>query len=343
MTANSRAGRPPTIRDVAALADVSLATVSRVVNRSGSVAPDTRLRVERAVAQLDFVTSASARTVRPGVRSMTWGLLIDDVDSHYFGRLAVELDREAQAHGTTLMIAVTQKEWAREKHLIKEMASRRVDGLLVVPANGDVHGERSRQAGVPRVYLDRFPGGGTAADVVTFDYHRAVADQVDDLWARGHRRIAFVGGEVDSDPGSRRYAAWRDKLHEHGVVVDADLMSQLVSVGHRSAVTAREATLRILDAAEPPTAIVTTTGLLLLGLLEAATARGSAVEIVGSEDITAAFLSPVPLSLVAADFTLLARAAVELLTARIEGLDAPPQTRLLPTGMVRYGHDRRAP
>lgn len=333
VTNNQKAGQPPTIRDVAALAGVSLATVSRVINHSERVADDTRQRVERAVTQLDFLSSTSARTLRPGVRSMTWGLLVDDVDSHYFGRLADELDRAAQTHGSTLLISVTRKQWAREKHLIKEMASRRVDGLLVLPANGDTLGERSRQVGVPRVYLDRFPGGGIAADVVTFDYYRAIAEQMDELWQRGHRRIAFIGGEVETDPGSRRHAAWRDKLHEHGAASD----DQLVSVGHREADTARRAMVDMLRAAEPPTAVVTTTGLLLLGLLQAVTQEGGQLEIVGSEDITAAFLAPVPLTLFQADFELLAREAVQLLTARIDGLHSPPQTRLLPTSHVRYG------
>ncbi|MFC7620736.1 LacI family DNA-binding transcriptional regulator [Microlunatus sp. GCM10028923] len=327
-------GRPPTIRDVAARARVSMSTVSRVLNDSGPASPDARERVLRAVDELDFVTSASARTVRPDVRSMTWGLLVDDVDSHYFARIVVELDRAAQEHGSTLLVAVTQKAWAREKHLVKEMTSRRVDGLIVVPANGDEYGERQRQTGVPRVYLDRFPGGGITADVVTFDYYRAVADQVEELWRRGHRRIAFVGGEIETDPGTRRYAAWNDGLHQHGLPVE----TRLVSVGHGAAATARRATEDLLRAADPPTAIVTTTGLLLLGVLEAVAGAGATVEVAASEDIDAAFLSPVPLRLVQADIDRLAHEAVELLVARIEGADGPPQTRMLPVGHIRHGY-----
>ncbi len=314
-----------------------MATVSRVINDSGPASPDARERVLRAVGELDFVTSASARTVRPDVRSMTWGLLVDDVDSHYFARIVVELDRAAQEHGSTLLVAVTQKAWAREKHLVKEMASRRVDGLIVVPANGDLSGERQRQTGVPRVYLDRFPGGGIAADVVTFDYYRAVADQVEGLWRRGHRRIAFVGGEIETDPGTRRYAAWSDKLYEHGLPVE----SRLVSVGHGAAATARQAARDLLATEDPPTAIVTTTGLLLLGVLAAVSELGADVEVAASEDISAAFLSPVPLSLVEADIGQLAREAVMLLAARIDGWDEAPQTRILPVGHVRHGYPEK--
>ena len=326
--------RPPTIKDVAALAGVSMSTVSRVLNGSAAVSSEAADSVRRAVDRLDFVLSTSARTLRPGVRSRTWGLLVDDVDSHYFGRLVAELDRAAEAHGMTLLIAATPTKWEREKHLIKEMGSRRVDGLLVVPANGDVHGERARVSAVPAVYIDRLPSG-IVADVVTFDYYRAMADLVEGLGQRGHRRIAFIGGEVETDPGSRRFAAWRDKVREHGGRLD----EELVSVGHVQADSARDAVVTMLRAAEPPTAVVTTTGLLLLGLLEGITTEGADVEIVGSEDISAAFLSPVPLTLVEADLGLLARHAIEMLIARLDGpADAPAETRMLPTGQVHYGN-----
>ncbi|HEY3557663.1 MAG TPA: LacI family DNA-binding transcriptional regulator [Kribbella sp.] len=323
--------KPPTIKDVATLAGVSMSTVSRVLNGSAAVQDETAERVRRAVTQLDFVLSASARALRPGVRSMTWGLLVDAVESHYFSTLIAELDRAAQAHGSTLLVSVTQKEWAREKHLIKEMSSRRVDGLFVVPANGDVLGERSRLAGAPIVYVDRIPSG-VVADVVTFDYYRAMAELVEELWDQGHRRMAFIGGEVDTDPGSRRYAAWNDILRRHGSTPDPEL----VSVGHLVAGTATEAVLGMLRSDQPPTAVVTTTGLLLLGVLHAIALEGADVEVACSEEIDAAFLSPVPLTVVAADFTALVSNAVDLLAARIDGTNSgPPTTKLLPTGRLR--------
>lgn len=322
--------RPPTIRDVAAMAGVSPATVSRVLNNSGPTAPETRERVLTAVDRLDFVSSASARTLRPDARSLTWGLLIDDVDSHYFARIIGELDQAAQEHGSTLLVSVTHKQWAREKHLVREMASRRVDGLLIVPANGDLLGERQRQTAVPRVYMDRFPGA-TVGDVVTFDYYRAVVDQFDDLWRRGHRRIAFIGGEVDTDPGTRRLAAWRDKQYEHGGVDDHDL----ISVGHLTSETAGRAMTKMLRSSESPTAVITTTGTLLTGLLQAVSVERAAIEIAASETIRTAFLSPVPLSLVEAEFELLAREAVALLINRIDGSQDSPQTKMLPVRHIK--------
>lgn len=326
------------MKEVASLAGVSIATVSRVLNSPVSVSAAAQERVQDAIARLDYVSNTSARTLRPGVRSMTWGLLVDDVDSHYFGRLVDELDRAAQAQQSTLLVAFTQKHWTRERSLIKEMISRRVDGLLVVPADGDDSGERARLASQPVVYLDRIPRG-ISADVVTFDYYRAVSDQVEDLWSRGHRRIAFVGGVTSHDPGSRRYAAWADKLREHGGTIDP----ALVSVNHRDDDRAGAALARMLESADPPTAVVTTTGGLLVQLLRTVSLSGAQIEIVGSEDVAAAFLSPVPLTLLQADLAAMARIAADLLTSRIDG-DGDhdePQVHMLPTNQISYGNPNR--
>ncbi len=213
------------------------------------------------------------------------------------------------------------------------MISRRVDGLLIVAADGDNSGERARLPSQPVVYLDRIPRG-VAADVVTFDYYRAVSEQVEDLWTRGHRRIAFVGGETGNDPGARRYAAWKDKIRDHGGTVDPGL----VSVHHRDDGAAGDALAAMLDSPDPPTAVVATTGGILTQLLRTVQDRRADLEIVGSEDIPAAFLSPVPLTLVRADLADLARVAAERLALRIESGDgSEPEVRILPTTQVRYG------
>lgn len=329
---------PPTIRDVAALAGVSVTTVSRVLNSAPKVSSDARARVTAAVERLDFVTSPAARALRPGTTSRTWGLLVDEVTSFYFGRLVEELDRVGQERGCTLLVSTTHKLLDRERRLSREMALRRVDGLFIVPASGDRSTLPQRDSGLPTVYLDRFPFG-TVADVVTFDYYQAVADQVDDLWQRGHRRIAFIGGEVREDPGARRFAAYRDSLTLHGV----PLHSELVSTGHVDGHTASAVAAGLLDRPDPPTAIVTTTGAVTLDILRAVQDRVSTVElppdleIVGSEDFGSAFLSPVPLSLVVADLGDLAKVATDLLIGRIEGtLSGDPVTRSLPTTVVRH-------
>lgn len=331
-----------TIRDVASAAGVSTATVSRVLNRSAPVAAETRERVEQVVAELHFVTSPGARSLRPNVRSMTWGLLVDDVDSHWFGRLVGRLDEAAQAHASTLIVSITQKDPEREHRLVAEMAARRVDGLLVVPTTDAPDTARRTWAPpMPVVHVDRIPRR-VVGDVVTFDYYAAVTEQIEQLWQRGHRRIAFIGGVVSEDPGIRRYAAYRDTLHGHGHVP----AEELISTGHLTGETAARALTEMLARPDPPTGVVTTVGTVLLGLLRGIGRGGADLEIVGSEDFGAGFLSPVPLTLVQADAAELARRSADVLTARIAGTAGAPTTTLLPTTLVQHGphpHGPRTP
>lgn len=324
--------RAPTVHDVAALAGVSTATVSRVLNNSGRTSENARARVLDAVRRLDYVANVPAKTMQPGSRSRSWGLIVDDVNSYFFGRMVAELDRAAQTDGSTLFVASTQKRWEREKQLIRDMRGRRIDGLLIVPTSGE-DGVRDQLAKLPAVYMDRFPRGLTDIDVVTFDVYRPIIDEMSQLWQRGHRRFAFIGGNVSADPGSRRLAAWTDFLHEHGATIDPSMVSTGNDVEAQSAL----AMAAILDRPDPPTAVVTTHNALLLGLLHVVVERRAHIEIIAAEDFDAAFLSPVPLHVISGDPSLIACTAAERLRNRIHGDTSASEATLLPTTTTHYG------
>ena len=318
---------PPTIREVAALAGVSIATVSRVVNQSSQVAPETRQRVQQAITHLGFVSSPAARAMRPGVRSLTWGLLVDELSSGYFG----------------LLVSTTQKRLEREVHLIREMARRKVDGLFVVAGNGDhsslgPHGSGWGDSSVPLVYLDRIPSG-QSVDVVTFDYYHAVQRQVERLWQLGHRRLGYIAGEVREDPGSRRFAAFRDTVVARGGSVD----ESLISVDHVTAETAGAAAIPMLDRPDPATALVCTTSSITLGIVQAMVTAGLTAELAAGEDFEGGFLAPFPLHVIQADLQLLAQEGATLLLDRIADTGpAHPVTHMLATSEFHHGPDSRS-
>lgn len=329
MTGGAATGRP-TIRDVARRSGVSVATVSRVLNGTAPVAPETKRRVQEAVAALDFISSASARTLRPGTRSRAWALLVDDVDSPYFAELAEKLDRAAQDHGSTLIIGATHKLYQRERELVREMASRRVDGLLIAAASG---GDRrgSNVTDPPTVFIDRIPTG-VVADVVTFDHYAAVVDQVNAFLERDRRRIGFLGGIVAEDPGSRRYAAYADALRLRGLPLD----ESIISVLHDDEQSAYTATRELLAQPDPPTALVITTAQLLLGALRAVHDHPADVELSASEDLRGSFLTPVPLLVSTPAVSDLADRAASLLSARIAGQRSTvPESIVLPVAQQR--------
>ncbi len=310
----------PTLRDVADSANVSMSTVSRVLNGKAGVAPPTRLRIERALRQLDYVSNLSARTLR-GTRSMTYALLVDDLSAGFFSPLAEALTRIALDDGCTLLIVTTQKAYEREKEIVAGMQARQVDGLFVVPAVDDDTGERARRSlNLPVVYVERFPVAAQG-DVVTFDYHRAGVEQIDHLWDSGHRRIAFLGGQVAGDPGSRRLAAYRDGLRDHGAEVDL----ALVSTGHATDVgraqsadqSVRSALVAMMALPDPPTAIVVTVAPLLRPTLMMCAENQWALHVASYESFEPVGLTPVPLMVTHGDLDDLARTAAEMLRSRI--------------------------
>jgi LacI family transcriptional regulator len=336
----------PTLRDVAELAGVSMSTVSRVLNERGGVTADKRIRVERALTQLDYVSNVSARSLR-GTRSRTYALLVDDLASVFFSELAESLTRIALERGCTLLIVTTQKAYERERRIITDMRARQVDGLFVVAASGDDTGHRGRNpSAIPVVYVERFPPG-VDADVVTFDYYQAGLDQIDRLWAAGHRRIAFLGGNITEDPGRRRLAAFRDGIRTHGLIPDPEL----ISTGHLSEASAEPAVDHLRLLADPPTAVVVTVAPLLRTTLRIAAEHDWAISIASYESVDTPELTPVQLYVTDTDLDELARTAADILRARIEtatdpgdtpssgnGAGAPPAARtvLIPTMISGY-------
>ncbi|SDS28156.1 LacI family DNA-binding transcriptional regulator [Microlunatus soli] len=325
----------PTLRDVAALAGVSMSTVSRVLNDRGGVTPEKRARIEQALQQLDYVTNVSARSLR-GTRTRTYALLVDDLNTAFFSGLAESLTKIALEDGCTLLIVTTQKAYERERRILMEMRARQVDGLFVVAASGDRSGDRARHpAGLPVVYVERFPPG-IDADVVTFDYYRAGLEQIDQLWADGHRRIAFLGGTVAEDPGRRRLAAFRDGLRSHGVEPDPDL----ISTDHLTDQDTWPALEQLRTLADPPTALVVTVAPPLHAALRMAAEHDWPIAIASYETIDTPELTPVRLIITHGDLDELARVAAQtlqgLLADQPVGRTTEHRTVLLDTVVDRY-------
>src|SRR3954463_503479 len=165
------AGRRPTMREVAAVAGVSLSTVSRAINGDPKVAPDLAEKVRQAVAMLGYRRDITATTLRRADRlSASIGLVFDDVANPFHAMLQRGIEDVARDRGVLAFAGSSDEDAGRERDLVQAFLSRRVDGLIVVPAGSD-HGYlvRDRDAGVAVVFVDR-PPGFIDADVVLSDH-----------------------------------------------------------------------------------------------------------------------------------------------------------------------------
>ncbi len=255
------------MRDVAALAGVSIKTVSRVVNREGGVTPDVVARVEKAVAQLGYRHNLAASNLRRvNSRSAMIGALLQDVSNSFSASLLRSLEDAARDRDVVIIASSLDEEADRERELVEGLVRRRVDGLLLMPATDrqDYLSDELR-SGLPVVFVDRRPNG-VDADSVTIDNALGSQLAVEHLVAHGHRRIAMLGDLPTIQTASARARGFRAAVAKAGIPEEAGL----VEMSLRSSEDAIAAVGRLLDSAEPPTALFAARNSLAIGALRAA-------------------------------------------------------------------------
>src|SRR3954447_2609675 len=329
--------RSTSVKDVAALAGVSLGTVSNVLNRPDRVAAGTRARVEQAMAELGFVRNESARQLRAG-GSLTLAYVMLDATNPFFTDVAQGVEEAAEEADLSLFICNSDNRAERELTYLNRLQEQRVQGVLITPVDPDSSTlDDIVRRGTPVVIVDRTRTGDT---------HCSVA--VDDLLGarlpgepppeNGHDRIAFVGGpETIGQVRDRRRGALRaltDAGRSEADLVRVDTAALTVTEG-------RAAGERIagMAAGDRPTAALCANDLLALGLLQQYVTLGLRVPedlaIVGYDDIVFAAAAAVPLTSVRQPRRRLGQTAAELLLAEAEPGHEHRQVAVTPERVVR--------
>jgi LacI family transcriptional regulator len=330
------------MREVAALAGVSLSTVSRAINDDPKVAPDLAEKVRRAVAMLGYRRDVTATTLRRADRlSASIGLVFDDVANPFHATVHRGIENVARERGVLAFAGSSDEDPGRERDLVQAFLSRRVDGLAIVPAGSD-HGylTRDRDAGVALVFVDR-PPGYIDADVVLSDHAGGARAATAHLVAAGHRRIGYLGDRRRIHSAAERLRGHTEALAAAGVAYDPALVRMEIE----GSAMARRATEELLSSENPPTAVFAAQNLITIGAVAALRARGlqRAVAFVGFDDLTLADAVDPGLTVVAQDATGIGRAAAEALFARLDGADGPSRTVVLPTTLIARGSGEIAP
>jgi len=316
---------PPGLKDVAALAGVSIKTVSNVVNGYVHVAPETRARVQAAVDELGYKPNVAARQLRSG-RSGVIALALPELQSPYFAEIAGLIVQAAERRSWTVLIDQTDGHADRERNLVAGLRRHAIDGLIFSPlalAGEELtHGD-----GTPMVLLGERVSHGPA-DHVVIDNEVAAADATTHLAALGRRRIAAIGAQ-DFPSGvtaQQRLAGYRRALADAGLPAHPGLVAPVVSF-HRADGAAAMAAL--LEAAEPPDAVFCFNDLLALGAIRTLLRRGIRVPediaVMGFDDIEDGRFSTPTLSTIAPDRAGIAEIAIDLLAERMGQSQEPPR------------------
>ncbi len=324
-----------TIRDVARLAAVSVASVSNALNDPERVSPALRARVTSAVEALGYLPHAAARNLRRRSSNLL-GLLVADITNPFFTEMIRAIETVASAAGYSVLLGNCDETPAREEAHLTVLRAHRVGGILLAPT-GLASARRTALLAATRtpiVLVDRALDG-LGLDTIVLDNHLAARLAVDHLVALGHRRIALITGPATVATGAERLSGYRDALAQHGLGFDADLVRD---AGFREA-AAYQASTDLLARAEPPSAVLAANNLMTLGLMRALADLGRRcpgdVSVVAIDDLIWSSAFHPRLTTVAQPVEQMGRRAIGRLLDRISGrIDGPGETFRLPPELI---------
>src|ERR1700694_1989494 len=246
----SRPRTRATMRDVAALAGVSIKSVSRVVNAEGTVTPGLAADVRAAVDRLDYRHNLTASSLRRADgKSATIGVVLEDVANPFSSALHRSIENVALRRGVLVLAGSSDENGDRERQLVSAFASRRGDGLVIVPASHDhTYLLNERRAGTAIVVADR-PPNFFDADTVLTDNAAGVRRAIRHLIAHGHRRIGYLGDLQTIATAGAPYEGYVEELAAQGIAFD----ERLVRLGLRGIESAESAITEVWGAALAPT------------------------------------------------------------------------------------------
>jgi LacI family transcriptional regulator len=330
------------MKEVATLAGVSLATVSRVVNGDPNVRPDLAEKVRGAVALLGYRRDLAATNLRRADRqSASIGLVFDDVANPFHAALLRGVETVARTRGVLPLVGSSDQDADRERELAEAFLSRRVDGLIVAPSGPDHSYLRAeREARIAPAFVDR-PPGFIDADCVLSDNAGGAAAATAHLIAGGHRRIAFLGDQRRIYTAGERLRGYQVALEAHGIEFDAALVRMELDDSALAATAAAD----LLGAADPPTALFAAQNLVTIGAVQQLRRLGlhGRVALVGFDDIPLADVVDPGITVVAQDALELGRLTAELLFARLDGDDGPSRRLEVPTTLIERGSGELRP
>lgn len=346
-TGDGRGGnglRPVSVKDVAALAGVSLGTVSNVLNQPDRVSARTRAKVEVAMSELGFVRNESARQLRAG-RSSTLAYVMLDAANPFFTDVARGIEQASEAAGLSLFSCNSDNRADREIAYLKRLEQHRVQGILITPVDPDaVALDELPRRGTPVVIVDRTRRGNTHCSVAVDDVlgGQLAATHLLEL---GHQRIAYIGGPDTLGQVRDRRRGAQKAMAEAGIdpanVIDIATTALTVAEGRNAGER-----LAGLPSATRPTAAFCANDLLALGLLQQCVSLRMSVPddlaIVGYDDIDFAAAAAVPLTSVRQPRAQLGRAAADLLLQETSDENHEHQQVVFMPELVVRGSTQRA-
>jgi LacI family transcriptional regulator len=305
-----------TLRDVARLAGVSIATASAVINNKNNVSEKSKQRVKGAMEALDYHPDQVARSLKVR-RTDTIGIVFPDVRNPFFTDVMQGVEAEARRSGYSVIMCNANEDPELERLHLSRLFSRRVDGVLLAPTDHNITQDRLTLRRFPLVYFDRIPQRFAGSAVIT-DNLGASRDAAKHLIGLGHERIAIITGRLDLPNAQDRLEGFRQALQE----AHLPLRDEYLRHGDFRLESGYQCGLHLMHLPDPPTAIFSCNNQMTLGLMRAlgelSVRCPAQVSVLGFDDFDwAANFSP-QLTTIAQPAYEMGKQATELLVGKMQ-------------------------
>jgi LacI family transcriptional regulator len=321
------------MRDVAETAEVSITTVSHVINNTRPVSEALRLRVQTAMVELGYQPNKLARSLRKG-KTNTIGVIVPDNINPFFAEVARGIEDTSFQHGYSVILCNSDRDLHKERLYTSVLVEKQVDGILFVAAGMSADNiQPLLKRKMPLVVVDRqIPG--MAVDSVVADHRHGGWLATRHLIELGHRRIGCIVGPEEVTSSAERVAGYRKALEDHGLPLDESLIIQ----GDFQYESGYQAGERLLNLDRPPTAIFACNDLMAVGAMSRALETGLRVpadlSVIGFDDIRLAVYANPPITTIKQPKYEMGVIAAELLISRMHDLDRAPGQQVLETSLV---------
>lgn len=320
----------PNIFDLVKRTGFSRGTISRACNNQPGINAGTREAVLKAAREIGYQPHSAARMMKLN-RKSRWGLLLPHLKNPYYAELVEALNKEARGRRTTLLFGLSLT--GEDAEAVIEQWAAETDGLIADQSYYREHAslfDRLRERGLTILFLHGTPIPGY--DFVKYDLYDSFKRNMRNLFALGHRRIAYAGQEFTGCRETGRFRAYADAHAEKGIALSEELIC-FGEDGHLGGIAAWQRCAALADA---PTAVVCADDIVACGVVQAARAQGLQLprdlSVSGNDDIAEA--ERLALTTVHTDRELTSRTIFDLLERRLADPTLPPQVGTIPSQLI---------
>ncbi len=311
-----------TIKDVAKMAGVSIASVSKYIN-GGHLRDSNAQAIRDAIDALDYRVNPYARGLKTQ-RSRSIGILLPDMSAPFYGNVVTALDKTLRAYGYHSLISCYGSNHGLERDNLKFLLSNGIDGLVYIPEDlsADEFHELTENCNIPTIQVDRVIQG-VETDTVVVDNADAMYSAVSYLIEKGHKRIAMIAGPKSVFTAKERQVGYLRALSDNGLLFD----DELVISQQNEFATGYLGCEALLKLPSPPTAIITTNYDITMGLVTAIRERGLRIpedlDVFGFDCVDICTMMKPPLPVIHQPEQEIGQTAANYLVQRLSGDNQP--------------------